>query len=257
MVSETQNAKVGFAFCLFGIPVFLFGLAWISSNISFFITSHKISATVVDSIEKKCHGTKTYNRYSMQQSNTRFNSTNITYTCWQPVVNYSFQGKTYRSPLKESSSHGIYPVGQTRILRVNSKRPDQPATTFSLTLPPLLLIFIGALFGGFGVRFIASYRLKRKVYWHLIKNGVVSQAKVLQVGFDKMTTRKNRNPYYIVAQFKNPNSHVNQVFVRSTTWEDPHIKEISKENTIPVLYDPKDPEVAMIFFTHDSVKKVS
>jgi hypothetical protein len=224
------GVKIGSIFSLVGIPIFVGGLYWTYNSVKLSRSTVDVLGSVSENIQDECRRSKNKG----------------TYTCFQPVVQYQHAGKKYEVALSERSS-SQYKIGEKFSLKLDPKNPGSAISTSELWYGPLFFTLFGAVFGSVGVGFLRSHFRRKKLEAELLVTGTSIRASVIEVGLNRFITVNGANPFKVRAQFSDPITNTPVVAQSPDLWYDPvQAGEISEDNTVEVLYDPKDAKRCMI-----------
>jgi hypothetical protein len=192
----------------------------------------QVSSSVIRSIQDVC--------------SRKENNRTISYTCYQPVVQYQHVGQNYELSLSERSS-SQYEIGEKIELKVDPKNPGAASTNSGLWLGPIFLSIFGSMFGGIGLLMLRSHFRRKKLENELYATGASIRALVIEIGPNRSLKVNGRHPILLRAQFNDPYTNSTVVAELTELWHDPvHAGEIADDNTVEVLYDRKDSKRCMI-----------
>ncbi len=224
--------KIGLVFSLIGTSLFVGGLFWAYNSAKFTMSAVQVSGSVIRSIQDVC--------------SRKENKRRISYTCYQPVVQYQHTGQNYEVSLSERSSSQPT-IGEKIELKVDPKNPGSASTNSGLWMGPIFLTIFGSIFGGVGLLMLRSHFYRKKLEAELQLTGASIRALVIEIGPNRSVSVNGRHPFLLRAQFKDPKTNSTVVAELTELWHDPvYAGEVAEDNTVEVLYDRNDSKRCMI-----------
>ena len=213
--------RIKYVFTTIGLAM-LMGAFFMYSNTESFLSEASIAeGTVIQLVQSSSSGSSTY----------------------MPVVEFKTQdGKLVEFTSSVGSNPPSYTQGEiVEVYYQESSLEDTKINGFfSLWLGTTIVGGIGAVFFIIGFLIILVIALKDRKVKHLKKNGVTVEAKFQSVEINGSLEVNGRNPYQILAQWKDPSTSELYVFMSENLWFDPtdHIEK----DEITVLIDKENPK---------------
>ncbi len=166
---------------------------------------------------------------------------------YYPIVRFLLRtGETFEFRSSVGSSPPSYRRGEPVRVLYDPTTPESAEidSFFSLWFAPILLGFLGSVFGAFGVGYWGWFiaRVRREAW--LARHGRRIVADIVDVAIERSVKRNRRSPWRITAQWTDPLSRKVHVFKSRRIWFDP--TPFMKGETVSVLIDPDDPRRYMV-----------
>ncbi len=166
---------------------------------------------------------------------------------YYPIVRFHLPtGKTIEFRGWVGSNPPAYRRGESVRVLYDPTAPESAKidSFFSLWFAPILLGFLGSVFGAFGVGYWGWWiaRVRREAW--LARHGRRIVADIVDVAIERSVKRNRRSPWRITAQWAEPLSLKVHVFKSARIRFDP--TPFMKGETVSVLIDPDDPRRYMV-----------
>ena len=166
---------------------------------------------------------------------------------YAPIVRFTDRdGNTRYYHSTSSSNPPAYERGEQVTLYYMPGAPERAMIdSFSdRYLGPIILGFMGLIFGGVGYGLLYAQIRKRRRTAHLEQHGIPIHAEFVECYRDTSTRVNGRSPWKVVAQAQHPASGKLEDFTSDMIWVD-----LTQELTgrrIPVRVDPQDPQSYLV-----------
>ena len=166
---------------------------------------------------------------------------------YYPIVRFLLRtGETFEFRSSVGSSPPSYRRGESVRVLYDPTAPESAEidSFFSLWFAPILLGFLGSVFGAFGVGYWGWFiaRVRREAW--LARHGRRIVADIVDVAIERSVKRNRRSPWRITAQWTDPLGRKVHVFKSARIRFDP--TPFMKGETVSVLIDPDDPRRYMV-----------
>jgi hypothetical protein len=168
---------------------------------------------------------------------------------------YSFHGKEYEAEMNKIPSTDFRKI-KGYFVYVDPNDPSE----YTLGEPEMPIPLGGIFLTLFGFLMMYPAYQEEKKFRHLKRKGKIISSKILYVGpNENYHDSEFGHPFKVEAEFIDPVSGKSIMVSENILWKDPiHSGLISPDQTVEVLYDPKNPKICMIIMKEFSqIKKAS
>jgi hypothetical protein len=145
-------------------------------------------------------------------------------TTYRPVVRFKDNtGKDHQFASNFSSSPPHFEPGEWVQVAYDPNDPTkvQIKEFLPLWLGPMILGFLGSIFGIIGLSFLIYPKLKQKRKSHLLRTGRPVPARITEVSLNQSYKVNGRHPFVIHAQWLDPKTASVKLFRSDNFWYDP------------------------------------